>query len=422
MKIRYFLFLLIVFGLPHTLWIPQKLGLPQESIPLGLGNLILIAAALLWLQGRSSGVYKNPIRTYNFFLYIILIGVLIALITQLENNTWITLKNSKQQISLMLLYFIPFATIKNEKDFLAFFVICLFVDFIIGYEVTQSGVLSGIHFSDQKRGSGPFGEGWRGADVAGSYLAQMVAFPLAALFTTQIKAKLKCAAVIVIISGFIGILATYGRGAILSVVFSSFLMLLCRSYSMKKAVISSITVSIVAIFLVSLFLPESTRTRFIGSYDESGQFDSSTEGRFFYWNTALKIIKDYPLGVGTGQIRSAMQKYTGGASVYTGTGKYVDPHNGFLHTVCEYGLIGLLIFLWFLWTVFKESRAFYLDKRNPIVYRTYALGIVGMIGALVVCNMFYSNFYKDLVLGSLMIHFGMFAYVVAWKKSVSGTI
>jgi O-antigen ligase len=117
---------------------------------------------------------------------------------------------------------------------------------------------------------------------------------------------------------------------------------------------------------------------------------------------------DHPFGVGTGQIRAAMADYIGGIR---NEALYVDPHNNFLYVACEYGVVGLLVFIWLLLSLFLASRQIYRRSELPVIYRCYALGMAGLIGALVACNMFYSNFHKDLVMGTLVIHFGMLAFV-----------
>ena len=98
---------------------------------------------------------------------------------------------------------------------------------------------------------------------------------------------------------------------------------------------------------------------------------------------------------------------------YLGEGKYVDPHNGFLFTLCEYGFIGFGIFIWMIVKFLISASKICRDDNVPLVYRTYALGMGGLIGSLIACNMVYANFYKELVLGTLAIHFGMLAFIQA---------
>ncbi len=95
------------------------------------------------------------------------------------------------------------------------------------------------------------------------------------------------------------------------------------------------------------------------------------------------------------------------------SGRYVDPHNGFLFTLCEYGIIGFVVFIWMIVSFLIYASRICRDENMPLVYRTYALGMGGLLGSLIACNMFYANFYKELVLGTLAIHFGMLAFINA---------
>ena len=72
-----------------------------------------------------------------------------------------------------------------------------------------------------------------------------------------------------------------------------------------------------------MIMPDSIVTRFDDTVSEGGSYDESTQGRFKYWNAAFQKAFENPLGVGTGQVRRAMQEKIG---------IYVDPHNGFLYT------------------------------------------------------------------------------------------
>lgn len=391
------------FGLPHTLWIPKKLNLLAEDIPLGIANILLIIALFLWVTyNKKPPKLNNPIKSVTLFIMVVVLGVGVAAITSFEKEFMDTLVNSKRELSFLLLYFIPLAIIKNQKSFSLVLIICLFVHFLVAIEVIRSGVLGGSAFHDGKRGSGPFGIGWgwEGADVAAGYLAQTLMFYLAFFFGermnrwVQVFIGVGCCAIL------LGLYATYARGALLSAAFGGLVIVLFRGLKLKYLI-----VPVIVSMIVVSFMPASVMTRFYETKTETGELDEGTLGRLVYYSTALEIFKDYPIvGIGTAQIRPAMEKHID---------KYVDPHNGILYTACEYGVIGLVVFLTMLLNFATESRRILRNRTIDPIYRNYALGMIGMVATLLVCNMFYANFYKDLVLGSLMIHFGMLASITA---------
>lgn len=395
---KFILFFILFFGLPHAAWFPSKFDILPEDIALGVTNILLLVALLLWVIVRlSSPSAKNPFSSYRYFLYIVILGVGIAFLSGFEENTWEMLTLSKREITLLLLYFIPLSAIKNHDDFVKFFVICLLVHLAIGTEVIRSGVLAGVHFADHKRGSGPFGLGWQGADVAGSYLAHGLMFFLAFLFTGRVRNWLKIVAGAGAIVLILGIFATYARGAMLGVGLGVLCMVVIRGLKFRYLLLP---VMLLLILLVAM--PQSVKTRFEETKSETGELDQSSLGRIPLIVAGIDIVKDHPLGVGTGQLRSTMQHYLD---------KYVDCHNGFLYTAVEYGVIGFCVFLWMLWDFLAASRRVYKMQSAPVSFRVYALGLGGMIGAFIGCNMFYANFYKDLMIGTIVIHFGMLAYI-----------
>jgi hypothetical protein len=110
--------------------------------------------------------------------------------------------------------------------------------------------------------------------------------------------------------------------------------------------------------------------------------------------------------VGTGQARMVMMSYLGRESP-------VDPHNSYLYTGVQYGFPGLIAFAVLLVSVLISGLRVHRDESLPATYRAFGLATVGFVGALAVCNLFYANLYKSLVLGSVTLHLGMVAFVQA---------
>ncbi len=103
--------------------------------------------------------------------------------------------------------------------------------------------------------------------------------------------------------------------------------------------------------------------------------------RFEWWGEAVQMVKDRPLlGVGIGNFPLARIRYA----------RYVDPtptnflilehpHNEYLHTAAETGLIGLLASLWLLFSV---GRLAWRLLRSATSSPSYAMA-VGFTGSLV---------------------------------------
>ena len=89
-------------------------------------------------------------------------------------------------------------------------------------------------------------------------------------------------------------------------------------------------------------------------------FQKSLEERLIYLNVSVETFLAHPIiGVGNGQFVLEMQKYI---SQKLQDWQFQPVHNVFLLILSELGLVGLLLFGWFLWKLFKI-----LPHPNPLL-------------------------------------------------------
>ena len=95
---------------------------------------------------------------------------------------------------------------------------------------------------------------------------------------------------------------------------------------------------------------------------EAAPADSSRQNsiseRLYLWKTSIKLVKDHKvLGAGTGNWKLELPAYGLGSSQYMTTGaiRFVHPHNDFFLYASELGLIGLLVFLAFLYLLYRGA-------------------------------------------------------------------
>lgn len=85
--------------------------------------------------------------------------------------------------------------------------------------------------------------------------------------------------------------------------------------------------------------------------------ESSNAGRIAIWSESLLLAMDNPLGVGFGNFLNAR---VGGTTDeehinpgYNLPEKYITAHSLYLQTLVELGVVGVIVFLWFLFEIFK---------------------------------------------------------------------
>jgi len=236
----------------------------------------------------------------------------------------------------------------------------------------------------------------------------------------------KIAHLILFLLGFITLGLTYSRGAWVGFIFS--LLLMCLFGLRNRRIV--ISYSLLIVFFLAIFYPGSPLKKVslwgtrpspeISSPSEtaSSETDRNQEiyeeylrqtvgdrfhiinlttflvqnNRLEYWRRSLRIIKDYPVfGCGLNTYALVAGRYNVGLGGY--------PHNSYLQMAAEIGLIGVLVFLWMLFVLFRDSiRALRQVKiqTNKILIFGFLTGLLGFL----IHSFFDTNLYS-VQLGSL---------------------
>jgi O-antigen ligase len=102
---------------------------------------------------------------------------------------------------------------------------------------------------------------------------------------------------------------------------------------------------------------------FVGETQMSpGKTQAVPQDRFHMWHGAWEIFKDHPwIGVGPGAYRTALHARDGDSYA----SMIAHPHNNFLHMGVSYGLIGIVVFVWFLYVLIVSG---WRNKDRPEGY------------------------------------------------------
>lgn len=382
------------------LYLPFQLRLPQ--LPgITLMNIFLILLGIIFIFARNPksirAKFETPLIIFLFIWVLSLFHTLFYPGVGMWRYEILTL--FKRLFSLVLIYFVFAKCIKTKKELNFLFAIFLISLALVGLHTWRNGMLAGTHFADFKRSSGPFGEGWRGADIAGGFLAIFTPFLLSVSLLAK-KKTMKSFGIGGLIICIAGIFTTYSRGSILALGVASIITVLVTIKQLIKT--SKLTTLIVMIVLLGLvirwqmWVPESIIHRAEETTQENQglyadpEFDESTQARIKTWKEGIEIFKNNPIfGVGF-KIPEFMHSY--------------DTHNTFIQIAAEMGIFGLLVFLWLLWKIFRESLLLLNSEFNII-----AAGFIGCIIAFIIVNMFYSNFFRDTVVGTFWAMLGILA-------------
>lgn len=114
----------------------------------------------------------------------------------------------------------------------------------------------------------------------------------------------------------------------------------------------------------------------------SGKVYSGYLDRIYMWRWALTLLVEHPIiGVGTGGYRQAI--------LNEGAGKGIDhPHNNILYMGVSFGIVGLVLFTWLFWIMFRSG---WRSKHKPLGYFVLASGLVIFVGGLTDTHMLDSG-------------------------------
>lgn len=126
----------------------------------------------------------------------------------------------------------------------------------------------------------------------------------------------------------------------------------------------SLTGAVVLALIVWFSLPPQYQKRYLTlkEYAQGGRLDDSNKLRLAIWDAGWRMFADHPiLGVGAGQFPTAY------GTIYSGKfhTAWMNPHNLFLQVTCELGIVGLAIFSYFVFQIWKTNRWVLLKTKSP---------------------------------------------------------
>jgi O-antigen ligase len=182
-----------------------------------------------------------------------------------------------------------------------------------------------------------------------------------------------------VLSGVLGamlvaVILTFSRGAWLALLFMS-LYIIIRSRGFRKM----IPVLIVSVILICA---SGVYGLILLRINTTSGYDPAVAGRMVLWSSALNIIKDNLLtGVGMNNFR--IVKYSYGTPLMFYPGKIMSAHNVYLEIFADFGILGIIAFLWIFCSLLTHLDRTIRTTHDPTV-KAIVLGLsAAMIGYLI---------------------------------------
>jgi len=369
---------------------PNLIGIVKgfsTSLSLYLSDILLSVLCILLILKKSfeASSWQRSSLDIPFFFYISFTifstarGILIGTI----DNPFVSMLYLVKNLEYVIMFYLALNIVDTTDKLKRY----LFWWFGAAAVLSAYGIYEHFHPFDFVRGFYRIYE--RGlffgqANHFAGFLMFMISLAVALIISLGKKVQKMMLSVLITMM-FFALLWTYSRQVYFALFLALSLIFLLKD---KRLLIFFLLLVLIA----PIFLPESVTGRIqmlVTEAQESNIAHSTVAIRLHNWGIALSSVKDYPLmGVGLGARHRA----------------FYD--SNFVLVISELGFIGLLLFIFFLFSAVRSLVRCY-RQRSDIFIKAVALGCLGGLIGIVAQGFFSVSFIISRIAGPLFCMLGM---------------
>ncbi len=245
-------------------------------------------------------------------------------------------------------------------------------------------------------------------NLLGIYMSAFIPL-VAGLAILYFKGKNKALMSFLTILALVGMFLTFSRGAGLAVYLV--ILFLCIA-GRKKLLISAL----VAVILIFPFVMPKDIKKWAKEVNYNPIVFMLNQDRISIYNNTINMIKHHPfIGVGVNTFSLNYGKYkTESAEKYAHTPDTIYSHDIYLQMAGEIGLLGLAVFFWFLFLIFKNAVSCYI-KLDDEYLKAISLSLVAGLVAFLINGLTETSLYNARV---AMV----FWYLIGISLSLNGFV
>ncbi len=179
-----------------------------------------------------------------------------------------------------------------------------------------------------------------------------------------------------------GVIGTYSRGGFLAITAGALVFAMLQ----RRRVLAILVLVILAVpvgYFIQISQGFTDRLETIQTYQDVG--DASAMGRLHFWDVAVKIAKDYPLGVGLFNYGWAYDAFDDTNGEF---GRARSVHSSHFQVLAETGFPGVAVWVamfgWALWVSFRIRRsAMRSETLPPDERRLFVSASTGLVASMV---------------------------------------
>lgn len=255
---------------------------------------------------------------------------------------------------------------------------------------SQYATVSKWHYNNTMRVSGPFTD--LGANELGAYCVTASLIAICLLTTKHLSRNWKYLIYLSTGCATMSLMFSYSRGSYLAF-FVGILFIFMHKQKRLKTLMIVLLIALIA----SPFIPVSVQERFSSITSSEEERDESAQSRFVFWEIAFDKFKSSPVvGYGYKSWRSPEINPT-----------HMDTHNYFVKTLVEKGIIGMILLIGLLYSIYKQARKTHKKYGDNPLASAISLGVVTTTLALVFGNMFGDRFSHTTVVAIYWVYIGL---------------
>jgi len=364
----------------HRWW-----GAPLKALGIQYGKVVVASIVLGILLHRNKLKYKKLLHKQEIFLILFVIIIWLSHFWGLPEGSLIVRNAIK--MAKVLIFLLMFSHIITDlKKYEAVIWTMILVGLYQGY---AAYIAPSWTFRHGRLDIGLGGPDFQEGNFLGAHFAMLLPFIGVMFLKGTWKSKFICLFAAVLIIN--GIILTRSRGVFLGCTMGFLTALAFVIKYMKGKRFKIITWTMIGVIgVLTLTDPGFWQRMTTLKKENPEQLDISAKGRVWAWKAALKMVKNYPLGIGEGNFK----QYVG---MFDERIPGRDTHNTYFRCIAELGCLGFLVLLILIFNAFVTLKKIWeISKSNQMLdyqWHVFALSIALVI--FLTCAFFITETYVE---------------------------
>ena len=364
----------------HRWW-----GTPLKALGIQYGKVVGASIALGILLHRNKLKYKKLLHKQEIFLILFVIIIWLSHSLGLPEGT-LTDRNAVKMTKVLIFILMFSHIITDSKKYETVIWTIILVGLYQGY---AAYIAPSWTFRHGRLDIGLGGPDFMEGNFLGAHFAMLLPFIGVMFLKGTWKSKLICFLAAVFIIN--GIILTRSRGVFLGCTMGFLTVLAFVIKYMKGKRFKIITWAMIGVIgVLTLTDPGFWQRMTTLKKENPEQLDISAKGRVWAWKAALKMVKNYPLGIGEGNFK----QYVG---MFDERIPGKDTHNTYLRCLAELGIPGAIVLGIIILNAFLILKRMWREavSKQLFDYQWHIFALVIALVVFIMCGMSITETYIE---------------------------